>query len=254
MTLDSLLALLETHHTLTEDTGAHEVGPLRGEVVFRNVSFGYRPGIEVLRDIDLKVQPGETVALVGPGGTGKTTLMALLQRLYDPTAGTIEIDGQDLRRVKPSARCARRSAWCFRSRPCSTTACATTSRFGRPDASRDGDRGRGARRPRARVHHARCPTATTRWSASAAASSSGGERQRIAIARALLKDAPILVLDEATAGLDVDAEGKLRKALLQQAKGKTTFVIANGPTPIPAVDRILVLKDGAITEAASTTS
>ena len=169
VSLDALLSILQAQDSLGDDPEAYAPAPFRGAIEFERVSFQYRPGAPLLHDIELRVRPGELVALVGPSGTGKTTLMALLQRLYDPSAGSIRIDGQDIRKFK-HARCAIRSASCCRTARCSATRSPTTLRSAAP-----APRARRSRPPRApptrTTSSPRCPTATTHWSASAAANS-----------------------------------------------------------------------------------
>lgn len=247
VSLDSLLSILHAHYAQTDDASAHEAGPLKGEVAFHNVSFEYRPGIPVLRDVDLHVQPGETVALVGPGGTGKSTLMALLQRLYDPASGTIEVDGQDLRSIKPTSL--RNQIGVVLQEPVLLNdSIRDNIAFGRPTAS-DAEIEAAASAADAHDFVSALPDGYDTLVGERGCKLSSGERQRIAIARALLKDAPILVLDEPTSGLDAEGEHKLKHAIDRLARGKTTFVIAHTPAALATADRILVLKDGTIAEA-----
>jgi ATP-binding cassette subfamily B protein len=245
--LESLLAILDTHRAQTDDSSAHELGPVRGAVAFRDVSFEYRPGIEVLRDVNLSVQPGESVALVGSGGTGKSTLMALLQRLYDPTSGSIYIDGQDLRHVKPSSL--RSQIGVVLQEP---TLLDDTVRdniaFGREHASLE-EIEEAARAAHAHEFISALPNGYETKVGERGCKLSAGERQRITIARALLKDAPILVLDQATAGLDAEASDNVHQAVTRLTQGKTTFIVADTPAAMAATDRVFVLKEGTIAEA-----
>jgi ATP-binding cassette subfamily B protein len=249
VSLDAVRSILEAQDCLGDAPDAREPGPFRGEVEFRNLSFQYRPGTPLLHDIQVHVQPGEMVALVGPSGTGKTTLMALLQRLYDPSAGSILIDGQDLRGLKQRALRDQIGIVLQEGTLFSDTIHDNIA-FGRHAASREQVEA-AAHAANAHDFISALPQGYDTLVGERGSKLSGGERQRIAIARALLKDAPILVLDEATSALDADAEEKVQEALARLTRGRTTFVIAHRLATITSADRILVLRGGTIAESGS---
>jgi ATP-binding cassette subfamily B protein len=244
--LGSVLAILDAPDALGDAPSARDPGRLRGEVEFRGVSFGYRPGQPVLNDINLHVMPGEMVALVGASGAGKTTLMALLQRLYDPSAGAILLDGQDLRDLKQRSVRAQLGVVLQEGSLFSDTIRDNIA-FGRPSASGE-EIEQAARAAYAHEFISALPLGYATEVGERAAKLSGGERQRIAIARALLKDAPILILDEATSALDVESEEKVQAALERLTEGRTSFVIAHRLATVVNADRIVVFKNGTIHE------
>jgi len=244
--LGALIGILDAHDSLGDAPHAREPGRLRGEVEFRSVSFGYQPGRPVLRDVDLRVEPGSMVALVGSSGAGKSTLMALLQRLYDPSSGAILLDGQDLRDLKQ--RSVRfQIGVVLQEGMLFSDSIRDNIAFGRPSASL-AEIERAARAAHAHEFISALPEGYDTPVGERGAKLSGGERQRIAIARALLKDAPILVLDEATSALDADSEEKVQAALAELTRGRTTFVIAHRLSTVVSADRIVVFKDGTIHE------
>ena len=244
---ECVLSILEAEGTLEDEPGACDVAPLRGEVEFRDVSFDYHEGGALLEHIDVRVRPGEVVALVGPSGAGKSTLMALLQRLYAPTAGTILLDGQDVRQL--TQRSIRSQiAVVLQEGILFSDSVKDNIAFGRPGAS-DAEIEAAARAANAHEFIAALPDGYHTPVGERGSKLSGGERQRVAIARALLKAAPILVLDEATSALDAENEEKIQEALGRLARGRTTFIIAHRLSTVMSADRILVLRRGTITES-----
>jgi ATP-binding cassette subfamily B protein len=247
VSLEAVVGILEAEDALADAPHAREApAGLRGEVELRNVSFEYRPGLPILRDISLRVAPGEMIALVGPSGAGKTTLMALLQRLYEPTSGTIEIDGHDIRDLQQRSLRAQIGVVLQEGTLFNDTIRDNIA-FGRPSASSDEIEMACAVANATEIVTA-LPNGYDTMVGERGCKLSGGERQRIAIARALLKDAPILILDEATSALDAEVEEQVQEALARLIKGRTTFVIAHRLSTITAADRILVLKGGVISE------
>lgn len=242
----SIFSILDAHVSVPDAKHARDVARLAGAVEFRDVTFGYRPGTDILRHVHLQVRPGEMVALVGPSGAGKTTMMALLQRLYDPTSGSIHVDGHDLRHVKQRSLRAQIGVVLQDGALFSDTI-RDNIMFGSPSAGQ-AEIEAAARAANAHDFICRLPEGYDTQVGERGSKLSGGERQRIAIARALLKDAPILVLDEATSALDAESEAKVQAALSRLIKGRTSFVIAHRLSTITMADRILVLKDGRITE------
>ena len=216
-----------------------------GELRFEGVGFGYDTGRAVLRGIDLEIPAGRTVALIGPTGSGKTTLASLVPRFYDATEGRVLVDGVDVREVTLDARCAARSASSPRSRSCSRPRCATTSR----SASRR-DRTRRSSRPRARRRRtsssSELPDGYDTVVGERGITLSGGQRQRIAIARALLIDPRILILDDATASVDATTEAQIRAGLREAMRGRTTIIIAHRLSTIALADEVVVLDEGRI--------
>jgi ATP-binding cassette subfamily B protein len=247
VSLEAVLDILEAEDSSADLPHAREApATLRGEVDLKGVSFQYQSGAPILRDINLSVAPGEMIALVGPSGAGKTTLMALLQRLYEPTAGTISIDGHDIRELQQRSLRGKIGV-VLQDGTLFNDTIRDNIAFGRPSANQD-------------EIDAACQAANASEIVASqlhgydtmvgerGCKLSGGERQRIAIARALLKDAPILILDEATSALDAEVEEKVQEALARLTKGRTTFVIAHRLSTITAADRIVVLKGGGIAE------
>jgi ATP-binding cassette subfamily B protein len=222
--------------------------PARGEVVFDNVRFAYptRPDVPALNGVSFKVARGEKVAIVGPSGAGKSTIFHLLLRFYDPSSGTISLDGVTLPALDPAG---------LRSRialvPQDSVMFATTVgdniRFGRPDAS-DADVARAAEHAHASSFIAALPDGMDTPVGERGVTLSGGQRQRIAIARAILRDAPLLLLDEATSSLDAESETQVAAALGKLMGERTTIVIAHRLATVLSCDRILVLSDGRIVE------
>ena len=214
-------------------------------VAFRNVTFAYRDE-PVLRDVDLKVEAGRTVALVGKSGSGKSTLVDLLLRFYVPREGRVEIDGLDVQRIRRESLLDRiaivtQQTFLF-NRPI-----AENIRYGRRDAT-DEEVHAAARTANIHDFILSLPQGYGTVCGEYGAKLSGGQRQRIAIARAVLKDADILVLDEAMVGLDSESEVLVRQALFQLMKGRTTFVITHDLTTIRHADMIVVLRDGRIVQ------
>ncbi|MBI3802774.1 MAG: ABC transporter ATP-binding protein [Nitrospirae bacterium] len=247
VSLGTLFSILDAEDPLADAPDAADVGPIRGEVRFSNVSFAYHEKRSLLRQIDLSVRPGEMVALVGPSGAGKTTLMALLQRLYDPTAGAIFIDGADLRRLKQRSL-RRQIGVVLQEALLFNDSVRNNIAYGRPTASLS-EIIAVAEAANAHPFIERLQEGYETGVGERGARLSAGERQRIAIARALLKNPPILILDEATSALDAESEALVQEALARLIKGRTTFVIAHRLSTIVEADRILVLKEGEILES-----
>jgi len=222
--------------------------PARGAVAFEAVGFAYpgRPDRRVVDGIDLAVQPGERVAIVGPSGGGKSTLFQLLLRYYDPQAGRILFDGLPLTDVDPKA--VRAHLAVVSQDPIVFAASARDNiRFGRPGAS-DAEVEEAARLAVADDFIRAMPGGYEAPIGERGVTLSGGQRQRIAIARAILKDAPVLLLDEATSALDSESETLVQQALERLMKGRTTLVIAHRLATILAADRIVVIDQGRIVE------
>jgi ATP-binding cassette subfamily B protein len=246
---ESVLSILEAQVSLGDAPDAREAGSLRGEVEFRDVSFGYQQDKMLVEHIDFHAAPGTIVALVGPSGAGKSTLMSLLQRLYAPTSGAILLDGQNVcelkqRSVRSQIGVVLQEGMLF------SDSVRDNIAFGRPGATQS-EIEAAARAANAHDFICKLPRGYDTPVGERGCKLSGGERQRIAIARALLKDAPILILDEATSALDAENEEKVQEALARLTKGRTTFIVAHRLATVMSADRILVLRDGSIAESGS---
>ena len=247
--LEDFFGVLDAQSTVPEKPGAPELAAPKGEVRFDNVVFGYPGGAPVLADVSFTAKPGTSVALVGQTGAGKSTAMALLQRLWDPSTGRISIDGQDLRDV--SLESLRRNIGVvFQESMLFNRSIRDNLRMGRPDAT-DEDLQAACKLAEAHDFIVRQPQGYDTMVGERGASLSGGQRQRLAIARALLKDPPILILDEATSALDAATEARVARALAALMQGRTTFIIAHRLSTVRNADEILVFEGGRIAEQGS---
>jgi ATP-binding cassette subfamily B protein len=244
--LGDFFAVLDTPATLNETPGTPDLPPLRGEVAFENVSFGYDVSHPALKHLSFRVRAGGTVALVGPTGAGKTTALSLLYRAYDPSEGRITIDDIDIREVSLNSL-RKNIAVVFQDPGLFYRSIADNLRIGDPDATQE-ELEAAARAAEAHNFIVVKPDGYATLVAERGRSLSGGERQRLSIARAMLKDAPILILDEATSALDNSTEARIQRALNKLTLNRTTFVIAHRLSTVRNADLILVLKDGELVE------
>jgi ATP-binding cassette subfamily B protein len=220
--------------------------PVRGRIAFEDVRFEYptRPGQAALDGFSLVVDAGETVALVGPSGAGKTTVLQLLLRFYDPQAGRITLDGVDIAAVDPAALRARLGL--VPQDPVVFSADAWANiRFGRPEASEPEVRAAAEAAAADRFLDA-LPQGFATFLGTKGVMLSGGQRQRLAIARAILRDPAVLLLDEATSALDAESEQAVQQALAVLSRGRTTLVVAHRLATIRRADRIVVMEAGRI--------
>ncbi len=243
---DSLFELLDSEQEV--DTGTRRVDRLDGRIEYRGVGHRYSADkVPAIRDLDLVIEPGERVALVGRSGSGKTTLASLLPRFYDPTAGEILIDGIPIRElVLTSLR--DQIALVSQDVVLFNDSIANNIAYGRAEPASAEDLERVAAAAHALEFIRALPQGFDTWIGDRGVLLSGGQRQRLAIARAMLKDAPILILDEATSALDTEAERHIQAALQELMSERTTLVIAHRLSTIENADRIVVLQDGRIVE------
>jgi len=245
--LREFFSVLDTTPAVRDRDDAIDPGRVRGLVEFGDVSFSYDGKRSAVADLKFTVLPGETVALVGPTGAGKSTALALLHRAFDPQSGVIKIDGMDVRALKLSGL-RRNIGVVFQEALLFNRSVADNLLVGKPDATPDDIR-TAAERAQALRFIDEHPDGFSAVVGERGRSLSGGERQRLSIARALLKDPPILILDEATSSLDAATEQQVQLALDEVMKGRTTFVIAHRLATIRNATRILVFEHGRIVES-----
>jgi ATP-binding cassette subfamily B protein len=220
--------------------------PVRGDIAFEGVTFRYpaRPEVSALNGVSLRVAPGETVALVGPSGAGKTTILQLLMRFYDPQEGAVRMDGVDLRDMARGDF--RRAIALVPQDPVIFAASARENiRFGRPDAT-DAEVEAAAQAAAAHDFLMALPQGYDTWLGERGVMLSGGQKQRIAIARAILRDARVLLLDEATSALDAESERAVQAAVESLSEGRTVLVVAHRLATVKRADRIVVFDKGQI--------
>jgi subfamily B ATP-binding cassette protein MsbA len=241
-----LFAALDIEPEVREQPGAKPLPKGRGDITFEAVSFAYDDGGPTLTDVSFEVRRGETVALVGPSGGGKTTILNLIPRFYDPTEGRVSIDGRDVRSVTMTSLRDRIALVTQEPFLFDDTIRANIA-YARPDASQDQIE-QAAREAAAHDFILELPQGYDTSVGEAGARLSGGQRQRIAIARAFLKDAPILLLDEATSALDTESEAQVQVALKRLMAGRATILIAHRLSTVRGADRIYVIDKGRIVE------
>ena len=242
---DRVMELMEVEPDVQDAPDAIDLR-VRGHIRYEDVEFGYEEGRPVLKSVSLEANPGEVVAIVGPTGAGKTTLVNLLVRFYDPWSGRITIDGHDLRKVR--IRSLREQISMVLQDPfIFPITVAENIAYGRPDASRE-EIEAAAVAANADEFIQRLPDGYDAVIGEKGTSLSGGEKQRLSIARAFLKDAPILILDEPTSALDARTEAMLLDALERLMKGRLTFIIAHRLSTIRDADQILAIESGEIVQ------
>ncbi|MBL6454374.1 glucan ABC transporter ATP-binding protein/ permease [Belnapia sp. T6] len=238
--------VLDARTSVPERPGALSLSRAEGAVVFERVGFAYPGGPLILSDVEFTAPPGRTIALVGQTGAGKSTAMALLQRLWDPVAGRVTLDGHDLRDITlDSLR--RNVGVVFQESMLFNRTIKDNLLVGRPDATQP-EIERACQMAEAHDFIMRQPKGYDTLVGERGASLSGGQRQRLAIARALLKDPPVLILDEATSALDAATEARVQRALKALMAGRTTFIIAHRLSTVRDADEILVFDGGRIAE------
>lgn len=245
--VDRIFELLWLRPTIVEKPNAPMLAPVMGKVEFGNVTFAYQPDRPVLQDLNLLVLPGEMIALVGASGAGKTTLVNLIPRFYDPQIGDIWVDGTNVRDV--SLRSLRRQIGIV---PQETTlfsgTIAQNIAFGQLDFDLEAVK-EAAKIANAHQFISQFPEGYDTWVGERGVNLSGGQRQRLAIARAVLLNPRILILDEATSALDSESESLVQEALERIMQGRTVFIIAHRLATVRRVDRILILEKGRVVES-----
>ena len=244
--LQRFIELMATEPTIQDAPDAAGLPHPRGEVGIHHVRFAYPDSPEVLHDIDLTVAPGETVALVGPSGGGKSTLCQLVPRFYDVSSGSITLDGLDVRRIRQrdlrrSIGIVQQDVFLF------ADTIRENIRYGRPDAT-DAEVEQAARKAELLEDIQAMPDGFDTYVGERGTLLSGGQKQRVAIARVFLKNPPILILDEATSALDSVTEARIQRAFDQLSIGRTTLIIAHRLSMIRQASRIFVVQDGRIAE------
>lgn len=245
--LSRFAELMRVEPELTDRPDARELSNVRGKIDVNDISFSYeRDDTQVLHHVTLHVSPGETIAVVGPSGGGKTTLCSLIPRFYDVDEGSIAIDGLDVRDV--TQRSLRRNIGVVQQDVfLFADSVRNNIRYGRPDAT-DEEVAQAARRAEIYEDIMAMPQGFDTYVGERGVLLSGGQKQRISIARIFLKNPPVLILDEATSALDSVTEAKIQRAFDELAKGRTTLIIAHRLSTVRAASRILVVRDGIITE------
>ncbi len=244
---ERLVELLKTEDTVQDPAQSIALpNPVAGRIAFEDVHFAYpaRPAVQALDGVNLTINPGETVAFVGPSGAGKTTIIQLILRFYDPDTGRITLDGVNLRDVARDAF--RRSIALVPQDPVIFAASARENiRFGRPDAT-DAEITAAAQAAAADGFITDLPDGYDSYLGERGVMLSGGQKQRIAIARAILRDAPVLLLDEATSALDAESERAVQSAVDKLSADRTTLIVAHRLATVKKADRIVVLEAGRI--------
>jgi len=246
VSMERVQTILDTRAMVYERPDAREPETLKGAITFDHVVFGYDPAIPVLRDVNFNIGPGQMVGVVGATGGGKSTVVGLIPRFYDPGAGRVLIDGIDVREFKLGGLRSQigfvlQDTVLFRGTVRDNIA------YGRPDASEE-DIIVAAKLANADEFITRMPKGYDSLVGERGLTLSGGQRQRIGIARAIIRNAPILILDEPTAALDTESEKLVIDALERLMKGRTVITIAHRLSTIRDSDKILVLKDGVVSE------
>ena len=244
--LNRFVSVMRTEPTLQDKPNAPDLKDVKGEIKVENVSFAYDGDLDVLHDVSLTVKPGETLAIVGPSGGGKSTLCQLIPRFYEVSTGSISIDGQDVRDVTQRSiheniGIVQQDVFLF------ADTIFENIRYGKPDATME-EVIEAAKKAEIYDDILAMPQGFDTYVGERGTLLSGGQKQRVAIARIFLKNPPILILDEATSALDSVTEAKIQRAFDALAKGRTTLIIAHRLSTIRAAHRIVSIADGLITE------
>jgi ATP-binding cassette, subfamily B, bacterial len=247
--LNRIDEVLKMQPNVAESPDSMDPGRMAGQVALDGVEFAYRDDVQVLYGLSFTIEPGQTLALVGPTGAGKSTVVSLIARFYDPQAGQVLIDGIDVRKIKLTAlRCnlsmVLQDVFLFNG------TVRENIRFGRPDAN-DEEIVEAAKVANAHDFIRALPEGYETLIGERGIKLSGGQKQRLSIARAVLKDAPILILDEATSSVDTETEAQIQEALERLMQGRTAIVIAHRLSTIRKADQIIVLDEGRIVEQGS---
>jgi ABC-type multidrug transport system fused ATPase/permease subunit len=244
--VERVRAILEANDVIEERGDAREPQPLKGEIKFENVAFAYNKDAPVLTDVNFEIKAGQMVGVVGPTGGGKSTIVSLIPRFYDPSAGKVSVDGVDIRDYKLHGL-RNQIAYVLQETVLFRGTVAENIAYGRGSATRD-EIVEAAKLANADEFIAKMPEGYDTMVGDRGDTLSGGQRQRIGIARALIRNNPILILDEPTAALDTESEQLVMEALERLMKGRTVITIAHRLSTIRHSDKIVVLKGGVVAE------